>query len=468
MGTANRSMQRIVLSVAIFSLMIILTKADVESSNDASRVAQVESIVERGTLIIDGASYEDRTYDKYLYNGHFYADKPPILAVYSSFAYRLVRLVGISFESDPRLAYYLVVLISIGSLTAVGAYFTCRILEEFLSASPEWARLVTFVIFAGTLMLPYSLVFSNHAASGSLLAIGVFFLFGSGPAGLWRTAIGGVFLALAGAIDIACFVFLPFLALHLVRRSAKHVAVFSLSVAAVVSVYFNLNLTTTGSLLPPALNAALWDYPGSQFGEGNLSGLARHSSAGAAVNYAFHALVGARGLFVHSPVIIFGLLGLGRLGTIPARYARSMVFLVTVASCVFVFGYLVGSVDFSGNAFGIRWFASIMIPLSFGMAPLEDRLREEKPLKVLFVIVAIWSILLSILGSVSPFSIRVDYQTPPGAPIAPNIETFLNGSIFSMARSLIGLVFCLGVFAFYLHAFSTSSSRNQLDAANAE
>lgn len=458
MRAANRTRQRLGFLAVVFLLMVVLTKADVESWNDASRVAQIDSIVVRGTFVIDGAPFEEQTFDKYFFDGHFYSDKPPLLAVYSSAVYGVVRCFGVSFETNPRLTYYLVVLFSIGGLVTAGSYFTLRIFEEHLFASPEWARLAAFLAIAGTLMLPYSVALSNHAASGSLLAIGAFFLFGSRESPVWRTAMGGTLLSLAGAIDIACFVFLPVILIHVWRHSRKHAVAFILSSTAVVFVYCSLNLATSGSLLPPAMNSALWDYPGSRFGSGSLSGLARHSSLGSALTYGFHALLGSRGLFVHSPLIVFGFLGLRNLRTLPAGDARNLLLLLNLAAGTFVAGYLAASNNYSGNGFGIRWFATVMIPFCLGLAAMERRLREESPLRFLFVLIACLSLLLSVVGSVSPFSVGVGSQPPPGYPIAANIDTLLDGSRFSMARSLVGLAICLGAFVSFYRAFVASGS----------
>jgi 4-amino-4-deoxy-L-arabinose transferase-like glycosyltransferase len=48
------------------------------SSNDASRLAAIESLVHRGAWAIDGSSFA--TVDKIKVGGHFYSDKPPLMA----------------------------------------------------------------------------------------------------------------------------------------------------------------------------------------------------------------------------------------------------------------------------------------------------------------------------------------------------------------------------------------------------
>ena len=77
----------------IFILLLVvfasLTKSTPESANDSSRLDQIESIVERRTLVIDGAPFS--TVDKYQYQGRFYSDKPPLMALAASPLYAAIR-----------------------------------------------------------------------------------------------------------------------------------------------------------------------------------------------------------------------------------------------------------------------------------------------------------------------------------------------------------------------------------------
>src|SRR5262245_65463957 len=57
------------------------------SWNDGSRLAAVESLVERGTPVIDGSVFID-TGDRLLIRGHFYSDKPPVISALMAAAYR--------------------------------------------------------------------------------------------------------------------------------------------------------------------------------------------------------------------------------------------------------------------------------------------------------------------------------------------------------------------------------------------
>ena len=85
--------------ILVFLLIIALfTKTGISSASDASRMATIESLVDYHSFIIDQSSFIS-TKDKYFYNGHFYSDKPPILSLYGSLFYFLLKhLFHLSFK----------------------------------------------------------------------------------------------------------------------------------------------------------------------------------------------------------------------------------------------------------------------------------------------------------------------------------------------------------------------------------
>ena len=91
--------------IIFFFIFALSTKLGVSSWNDASRMDTIQSIVEEHSFIIDNSFFE--TGDKFLYNGHFYSDKPPLLALAVSPIYFFLNIFGITFASHTKLAYYL-------------------------------------------------------------------------------------------------------------------------------------------------------------------------------------------------------------------------------------------------------------------------------------------------------------------------------------------------------------------------
>ena len=98
-------------------LFAVSTKRSVSSWNDASRMATIQALVEQGTLAIDDTMFVGLTSDIYLYQDHTYSSKPPALAVMGGLVYVLLHLAGITFEQDPSLSYFLITLLTIGSIS---------------------------------------------------------------------------------------------------------------------------------------------------------------------------------------------------------------------------------------------------------------------------------------------------------------------------------------------------------------
>ena len=402
--TINRG-EYLKIFIIFFILFAILTKTNVIGWNDASRMAQIQSLVEYGSFIIDKSTFA-WTGDKYFFNNHFYSDKPPILALYASPFYFALKQLGLSFEKNAERTYYLLTLLSIGFLSALGLMVFSKILREFLNISKEWANVITLVTGAGTLVLPYSLVFNNHVPSGVLMLLGYYYLLNiRRDRKLINAAYSGFFFSLAGSIDISCFLFIPCILIPFFKKSVKTGLIFGISCIPVIALYLFLNLYTSGSLLPPAMNAPLWNYPGSAFGQENMDGLVGHKNVLDVLFYAFHMLLGNRGLISHTPILLFSMLG------IFITYKKNWGFkykteygCILLASLLYIAIYILRSTNYSGWAFGIRWFAPLMLILCLPIAFLENEIRSSRALRFLFIGIACLSIFISIVGSYCPWT----------------------------------------------------------------
>ncbi len=390
--------------IIFFVLFAVLTKVHVVSWNDSSRMAQIQSLVERGSFIIDKSTFS--TGDKYFFNNHFYSDKPPILAICAAPFYFVLNHLGFSFENNSRLTTYIVTLLSIGSLSALGLTVFRKILEVFFKTSDEWADIVAFITGTGTLILPYSLYFNNHLPSGVFAIIGFYYLLNIKRNNkLENAAYSGFFFSLAGAIDINFFLFIPFMIILFFRRSVKAGLIFGVSCIPVIILYLFLNLFTSGSFMPPAMNAPLWNYPGSEFNQENLSGLANHNNIISLLIYAFHMLIGNRGLISHSPIILFSLISFFVIykENIQFPYKREYGYIL-LASLLYIIIYIFKTTNYSGWAFGVRWFTSVMFILCLPIVFLENKIKSSKTMKSLFIYIAYLSIFISIVGVYNPAS----------------------------------------------------------------
>jgi hypothetical protein len=392
--------------IVFFLLFALLTKTHPSGWGDYSRMAQLQSMAENGSLIIDKSIFVT-TGDKYFFNGHFYSDKPPILALYAVPFYILLKSIGISFQTHVNLAYYLITLCSIGSLSALGLTLFRRILKNYGRSSDEWADIATFITGAGSLILPYSLLFNNHIASGVLILAGFYYILELSRCKNSLNAIyAGFLFSLAGSIDITCFLFIPFMLFCCLRQSIDNGIRFAIACLPMIALYFSITFYTSGSFTPPAMNPALWDYPGSVFGAANLSGVAKHETPIAVLRYAFHMLIGNRGLFSHTPLLILSAIALAvtykQTWRSQYRVEYSCLFL---ASLTFIGSYIFRTVDYSGDAFGVRWFSSIMLIFCLPIASLEGEVRRSSStIRTLFVWITYLSVLIAMIGAIRPFT----------------------------------------------------------------
>lgn len=452
--------------IIFFILFAILTKTGPISWNDRSRIAQIQSLVEYGSFIIDKSSFSAFTGDKYFFNNHFYSDKPPILALYASPFYFALRQLGFSFQKHESMTYYLLTLLTIGVLSALGLIVFRKILMEFFHASNEWADITTFITGVGTIILPYSLIINNHVPSGVLILLGFyFFLDFRKNSGLKNPAYSGLFFSLAGSIDITCFLFIPFILIPFFRKSVRAGLIFVMSCVPVIALYLFLNLYTSGSLKPPAMNAPLWNYPGSSFSEENLSGLAQHNNVHDALFYAFHMLLGNRGLISHTPILLFSVFGILIIYKKSRFQYKTEYTYILLATLSYIAIYILRTTNYSGWAFGIRWFASLMLILCLPFAYIESKIRSSRTTRVLFLGVGCLSILISLIGAYNPFSrlfgTALQERLSPTNTIFSNIHFIIDdfSTIFFMKFSIneifiiARLVFGAFIIYFLLYRF---------------
>jgi hypothetical protein len=435
-------------------------------------MATIQSIVEQGTLRISGSIYEDITSDKYIYQGNVYSDKPPALALMGSIVYFPMDLVGIQFGNHPATTYYLITLLTIGVISALGLAYLWKILVEFYDISKPWAGIVTFLAGVGTLVFAYSTVFNPHAVCGSLLAIGFYYtLHFLRNHRIGFLILSGLIFTLAGSIDILCLLFIPFILAVFLRDSIKHGLIFLASCLPFLTLYLSLNVLTSGSPLPPALNAGLMATSESAFSMENLSGLASHTSLTNLLTYSYHSLIGKRGLISHTPILLFAIYGI----VIFVRERRSgqyfLEYLLMLIACGFyIVLILFRTTNYSGNAFGIRWFAAIMLILMISVAFLESAMRSNRYLRYIFWSVSALSIMIAIIGSYRPFLPSIspvvgDPSVVENTIIVGLIRLLTLASLEGQVRTVFLFLFCLVVFATLVHRFSTEEGNPQIHQA---
>ena len=421
--------------VIFLLLLAALTKTEASGWNISSRMATIQSLVEYHSLAIDYSIFADETGDKYFYNNHFYSDKPPVLALYGSLFYFVLNK-GFNLFLTPgiSLAYYLITLLAVGVLSALGLVYFRKILVEIFRIDEEWSDVIVLAAGTGTSLLTYSILFNNHTVSGALLIIGFYYLLKM-EAGVKNLALSGFFISLSGSIDITCFLFIPFAFIVFIGKSLKSLIIFLLSCLPAIISYLALNWYASGSLIPPAMNKALWYYPGSAFvnGQENLSGLVSHKSLSDLLIYAFHMILGNRGILTHTPLLLFSIWGFIKIFSSPIfPYKKEYIYLI-ISCSLYILSYIFRTDNYSGSAYGIRWFATLMLLLCLPLAHISDSLRNSTMLKFLFITIASASITMSLVGTYKPF---LNFQKP-GSHYTFLVSLSQIGSNYSILSKLV-------------------------------
>jgi hypothetical protein len=428
----------VTLAIAFFIAAAALTKHHSMSWNDNSRLATIDALSAHHTFAIETERVFP-TGDKYLYDGHFYSDKPPALALGGAAAALVLAHTGLSLERQPGLGYYLLTLLFVGFAYAGGLaalYESLRILR----AGTLWSACVVIAAGAATFLLPYATIFNNHVVSGALLIIGFRFLIEPRCA-TWSTALGAGAIALAATIDISFVIFVALAPLLLLRHGLRRTILpFVAATVPFAAVYLALNFALSGSFLPPALNPQLWAYAGSAFNSTNLTGLAVHRSVWDHLSYAVDLLAGNHGLLTYMPILIVSSYGLVR-GWRRRPELRFELAFIGLGCILYVASYVWSSNDYSGFAYGVRWYAGIVYLATVPLAFIEDAVAQSALVRSFFIGATFISACVAVVGLVDP-------ATPNNAGIPPFLYNLqeLNASHHPVKDAAMAL-FALGTTA---------------------
>ncbi len=418
-----------------FALAALLTKHGPVSWNDASRFATIDSLVERHSFSLDGSAIQ--TGDKYRFSGKFYSDKPPVLAIMGAgVALGLKVLSGITLERDLKWGYYLVTLLVVGIAYAGGLAVLYQTLLS-MAVTARWSACVVVVAGVGTLLLPYATIFNNHVVSGTLVAVG--FAVARRPAARTISYAGAGFtLALAASMDIAFTVFLVLAPILFVPTFKRALPAFIAAAAPIVAMSLAFNVLLSGSLIPPAMNAPLWNYPGSAFDQNNLSGLSVHRSFHQIAVYAVNMLFLNHGVFSYMPILLLSAYGLV-VGFRKAPTHRGALVYIAACCSLYVASYIFTSDNYSGWTYGIRWYAGIVYLAVVPLGLIADEIARSLPLRLAFLAATAASVTVATVGLVNLSPIAVN-------PFVANVQQLIDGShALPLAATITFIIAATGV-----------------------
>jgi hypothetical protein len=360
------------LSVFLVAMaaLSLLTHSKPASFGELSRLAAVESLVERHTWAITGSGKTNKTEDKVLWRGEFYSDKTPLFIAMTAVPYYLFyRLLGAEIDSgscnekDPVCSYwwfsYLLVGLPAALMLALFYYLGRQL------AFGAWETLMaTIALGLGTMILPYSTTYNPHVPGAAYLFIGLVGLVWPRLSGKkqYLTLFGSGFLiGLAFAIDLPAFFLMVALAGVALIRQWRRFLWFAAGMLIPIVLTMAFNYQIHQSVLPIYLRPGAYAWEGSPWAEG-IAGM-QTPTVEDWDQRAFNTLVGHHGLLVTWPVMIFPLLGLWQQLKKGAPYqieAWGILFgiLLLLGNFLFVID------GFGGRSYGLRYLIALL-PLLF-------------------------------------------------------------------------------------------------------
>ncbi len=398
------------LALVFLVAIAALTKTKPESWNDRSRIAAIESLVERGTWVIDDSPWVDRTEDKVFLNGRFYSDKMPLFSLMGAGVYAILHDgLGASLSPDcataGRFCGY-----STLTLLLVGVPVTLMLWLFFLYAREHvplgHALLGTAALGLGTMLFPYALVFNHHAPAAASLFAAFFLLVRS--AGSRVALIGAGFLsALAISFDVLAGVTAASVLAIALVRSRGQIVWFALGGAVPLVLTALLDYQIAQTIIPPYMITSGYVYPGSGW-PATFGGNGTPDDYAA---YAFRMFLGGQGLFAYNPLLLFalaGAIGVALTRGHALRVEGAWVALGFVALSIYL---AVGTGNYGGTAYGERWFVPA-IPILFSFilfVPPLSRPSWRSAAWGLFLPLLGLSVLSSLQGAQGPWL----YSPPP-------------------------------------------------------
>lgn len=397
------------------------------SMNAASRLATIESLVQRGTWAIDESAFAS-TVDKIKVGSHFYSDKPPVLSLAGAGVYFILhRGLGLTLQSagcvpdqaptycralleagQADWAYFVLVLVLVSLPGALILAFVYRLARR-QGFSNGGSLALTLGLGLGTALFPYSIVFSNHVPAAAATLAAFYVLFTREPPTRLRLALAGLAASLATTIDLSNGAFLGALFIYTLLRYRSGAAWFVVGSLGPVLLTAILDYQIVGNPLPPHLYPQGFDYEGSAFS----ATIAGNQPADNIPLYAFHLFLGDHGVLAFYPLLLWYLYATWRALRTATGTIRWMAGTVIGGSLVYVAYFVLYTDDFGGLAYSPRWLLN-PVPLLALFAAVNPALYSSRWRMGLLGLLAAISAWGAFQGAIDPWqpalpSLRLEY-----------------------------------------------------------
>ncbi len=431
---AHRSIGFLLLVVFI-GVWALLTKVHTHSWQEESRMATVQTIVEQGTFIIDHTEF-NRTGDKVFVNGHFYSDKTPILSVAAAGAYSILHnIFGLTL--DPTIcvpdediaacraftpagtrftAFYWLTLIFIGGSSALLIALFWKALID-LGVGGTLATALAIALGLASPIAPYSIVFAGHVPAALCLFAG-FWLLTQCPSErrrrveiLSHTAArndtngrlfwAGLLISLSANIDLTLAIFVLVFGGWVLIVHRRKIVPYVLGVIVPIAVSALINTIGAGTIVPLYFDPKAYDFVGTVLNP-TVGGTNGFYSLEFGTNYTYNILIGRRGFFAFTPMLMYTVVGLALVIRDRSKRLRGLSFAAALGSVLFAAYLILRTDNYGGEAWGTRWFVPL-VPLLWFYAPIAYRAwpianRTGVVWRVVFWLAVLISLATALLG----------------------------------------------------------------------
>lgn len=424
--------------VAELAVLSVWVRGEVtRSGNESARLALVQILVEEGTFVIKGSTFE--TVDRAWIGERFYSSKPLLLSLWLAALYApLHGLAGLRFEADAPFLVWFLTLAGITTFSLLLTYlFQRRLRRQGLACGP--ASLLGLAVVATTWVFSYGVTVNNHTPAAALLFAYLWLLERTVAEPSPRLGLAaGLLVAVLAGVDIptgGLFFLVGCGVLGLSRpRAWRTTAAFLAGAAAVTISLAVVNWAVYGYPLDAYFIPGAFDFPGRVHSP-DAAGLRR---PGRVVPYLFHITFGSRGFFSHMPVLLCAFPYLWR-----RRRSLSSVDRWTLAAAVILFAfYGTRTAIYGGWAYGFR-FVVPLVPVFFWWA---CRWLLDEPgwwRRAVFSALCAVGLLTSWVGAQNPWPVSYEGKSTPAEAVEQQVRSPLlaNLLVWSFERHPDGALF---------------------------